>query len=76
MPPFVHDEQLTLAEIEETYSIASVRIHVERSIQRIKLYKILQYVTSDLFGHVDSIVFMACVLTNLQRPTISSHRTE
>lgn len=45
MPPFLHDGRLSLAEIEETYSIASVRIHVERSIQRIKLYKVLQYVT-------------------------------
>ena len=42
MPPFLAGrEQMTVAETEETMSIASVRIHVERAIGRIKTYHIL-----------------------------------
>lgn len=70
MPPFV-DGKLTVEEIEQTYSIASVRIHVERSIQRLKIYQILKYVTTDLLPHMDNILFVAFVLTHLQSPTIN-----
>ena len=39
MPPFlVGREQMTAAETDETMSIASVRIHVERAIGRIKTW--------------------------------------
>ena len=42
MPPVLAGrDQLTAAETEETMSIASVRIHVERAIGRIKMYHIL-----------------------------------
>ena len=42
MPPFLAGrDQLTAAETEETMTIASVRIHVERAIGRIKTYHIL-----------------------------------
>lgn len=66
MPPFVHDGRLTVEEIVETYNIASVRIHVERCIQRIKLYKILDKIPVELFPHIDNVVHICCVLTNLQ----------
>ena len=35
-------QQLSLEEEVETRAIASVRIHVERAIERIKNYRILQ----------------------------------
>ena len=42
MPPFLaRRDQMTAAETEQTMSIASVRIHVERAIGRIKTYHIL-----------------------------------
>ncbi|XP_050028501.1 uncharacterized protein [Dermacentor andersoni] len=42
MPRFLHGHgQFTDSEILETYNIAQVRIHVERIIQRIKTYNIL-----------------------------------
>lgn len=42
MPPFLAGlDQMTAAETEETMSIASVRIHVEHAIGRIKTYHIL-----------------------------------
>ena len=41
MPPLLAGrDQMTAAETEETMSIASVRIHVERAIGRIKTYHI------------------------------------
>jgi len=68
IPPFVHDGHLPEEKIEETESIANVRIHVEQSIQRLKMYKILDKVTVDLFPHIDQIVHFCCVLANLQPP--------
>ena len=42
MPPFLGGRyQMTAAETEETMTIVSVRIHVERAIGRIKTYHIL-----------------------------------
>ncbi|CAN7948994.1 unnamed protein product [Ixodes pacificus] len=42
MPPFAKDnQQFTEAETKKTYKVASHRIHVERCIQRIKIFAIL-----------------------------------
>ncbi|XP_018398069.1 PREDICTED: uncharacterized protein LOC108776059 [Cyphomyrmex costatus] len=38
MPPFAFNPQFSREEVLEGYSIASVRIHVERAIQRIKIF--------------------------------------
>ncbi|KAF4530605.1 hypothetical protein B566_EDAN018697 [Ephemera danica] len=70
MPPFNHEGGFTTDEIEQTYSIASVRIHVERAIERIKNYNILRFITHDLQPLIDDIMHMACVLVNLQPPII------
>ena len=43
IPPFLNGKaQLSLEDENETRKIAAVRIHVERAIQRIKNYHILQ----------------------------------
>lgn len=40
MPPFARiNEQFSAAEVQHTYAIASHRIHVERCIQRIKVFQ-------------------------------------
>ena len=42
IPPFLSDKaQFNEEEVENTQSVASVRIHVERAISRIKMYKII-----------------------------------
>ena len=41
----------TKEEIEKSYNIASVRIHVQRCIARIKMYSILNKITIDLQPH-------------------------
>lgn len=69
MPPFLHNGNLSEEEVEETYSVASVRIHVERCIQRVKVYSILQTkLPTELLPYIDDIVHMCCVMANLQPP--------
>ena len=41
----------TKEEIEETYNIASVRIHAERCIARIEMYSNLNKITNDLLPY-------------------------
>uniref|UniRef100_A0A6B0V2F4 DDE Tnp4 domain-containing protein n=1 Tax=Ixodes ricinus TaxID=34613 RepID=A0A6B0V2F4_IXORI len=41
MPPFATSPQFTESEVDATYETASVRIHVERVIQRLKMFSIL-----------------------------------
>ena len=64
-------EQLSLEEELETRSIASVRIHVERAIERIKNYRILQGVIPNrLHSQLDQIWFICSNLTNFLPPLI------
>lgn len=72
MPPFSKGSQFSPEEVEETYAVASVRIHVERSIQRVKLFKILDKIPRELLPYIDKIIHMACVLANLQKPILKS----
>lgn len=59
-------------EILETYSIASVCIHIERVFAQIKMYGILNKLKINLLSYADYIVHICCVLTNLQLPIIKS----
>ena len=72
IPPFMKGkEQLSLEEELETRSIASVRIHVERAIERIKNYRILQGVIPNrLHSQVDQIWFICSILTNFLPPLL------
>ncbi|XP_056645815.1 uncharacterized protein LOC130451040 [Diorhabda sublineata] len=65
MPHFGHKDQFTPEEVDETYNIASVRIHIERVNQRIKDFRILSKVPNSLFLHIDEIVFIICALVNV-----------
>ena len=66
IPPFLRErDQLSLEDEAETRRIASLRIHVERAIQRIKNYRILQGVIPlSLHDQLDHIWFICCMLTN------------
>jgi len=72
MPPILHNGRFSETEILETYSIVSVRIHIERVFARMKMYGILNKLKINLFPHVDDIVHICCVLTNLQLPIIKT----
>ena len=60
-------KQFTKEELESCERIASVRIHVERVIQRLKLFNILTHrFSAKLFSRIDKIVHLCAVLVNLQ----------
>ena len=48
IPPFKHDNQFTERELLTTRRIASLRIHVERAIGRIKNFKILNDIPNNM----------------------------
>lgn len=73
MPPFLHNQTFTEEQVEETYNIAKVRIHIERIMQRIRIYKIVDKFTVDMLPHADAIIFMCCVLVNLQPPILKDN---
>ena len=77
MPPFLQENvQFTGEEVKETYSIASVRIHVEGIMQRIRIYKILDKITTNLLSEIDAIFHVCCVLVNFQPPIISDNTND
>ena len=72
MPPFLAGrEQMTAAETEEIMSIASVRIHVERAIGRIKTYHILDgTLPNTLSPYATQIATVCGLLTNILPPLL------
>lgn len=64
-------DQLTKAEVKESQTIASVMIHVERAIQRIKKFRQLRNeICLSLHGSINQIWTVACLLCNLLPPLI------
>lgn len=73
IPPFMRGKaQLSLEEEFETRTIASVRIHVERAIERIKNYRILQgVVCNTMHAQLDQVWFICSSLTNFLPPLVN-----
>ena len=63
IPPFLNtSDQFTAEDVEETQSIAQVRINVERAIRRIKEYHIFNTVLPlSLAGSINQIWTVACL---------------
>ena len=70
MPPFVKGGRLSKPNVLKTRKIASLRIHVERAIGRIKQYHILTSVIPLSVSHVNSIWFICCALTLSHPPLV------
>jgi hypothetical protein len=70
MPPILHNGRFIEHEVIEIYSVASVRIHIERMFARLKTYGILNKITMELMPSIDNIMHICCILTNLQNPII------
>lgn len=75
-PPFLKDKkQLTPKEADENKKIARARIHVERTIQRFKMFKIVNSkVQHNLLCYFDCIVKVVAALVNLKSPVLSDDR--
>ena len=68
-------EQLTKGEVKESQSIASVRIHVERAIQRVKKFRQLRNeIPLVLHGSINQIWTVACLLCNFLPPLIQESK--
>ena len=70
IPPFLREKgQLSQKELVTTRRIASLRIHAERAMERIKNYHIFdRTLPASLTDIADRIFFVCCVLTNFQPP--------
>ena len=73
MPPFKREgRQLNQQQNLEGYQIASLRIHVERAIARLKNFGILNFVEHYLYKYVDQIIFVIAFLCNCGNDLIGS----
>ena len=73
VPPFMNQSgQFTEQEMLATRRIATLRIHVERAIERIKNYHILDFIPTTLCksGPIDMIFFVCAMLTNFMPPLV------
>lgn len=77
MPPFTKKfsggkgKKLTTKDVVNTRNIANCRIHVERAIQRVKTFKILNgQISLSLKPLLEQILMVVCVITNLWGPLI------
>ena len=70
IPPFLRGKpQLSQEELISTRRIASLRIHVERAMERIKNFHIFdRSIPASLTDITDRIFFVCCVLSNFQPP--------
>ena len=65
--------QLTKAEVKGSQTIASVRIHVERAINRIKKLKALNHIPLTLHGSANQIWTVSRILWNFLPPLIQKN---
>ena len=64
-------DQLTAAEVKGSQLIASVCIHVERAIQRVKKFSLLRNeIPLSFQGSVNQIWTVCCMLCNFMTPLI------
>ncbi|KAM7286325.1 uncharacterized protein ISCGN_033209 [Ixodes scapularis] len=72
LPPFLRGRTFTDGQVQETKEIASLRIHVERRIQRIKAYHIFDRpIPLTLAPVANQIWTVAAILTNFQSRLIN-----
>ena len=74
IPPFLRQDrgQFTAQEVDETRSIASLRIHVERAIARVKSFHILNGILPITLTPVANQIVTVCTyLTNFSDPLLS-----
>ncbi|KAJ8674002.1 hypothetical protein QAD02_005264 [Eretmocerus hayati] len=75
-PPFAKsNEQMPTDDCVDTRNIAAARVHVERTIQRLKIFGILKStIPWELTRHIDNIMKILCGFTNLGAPILDKSR--
>lgn len=77
IPAFSHGKQLSDEEVTRTRRVANVRIHVERAIRRMKVYKVLRdTVPITMTRHIDEILRIVAALVNLDSDLISKNTVQ
>ena len=76
IPPFLGGKpQLSPEEEQQTRQIASVRIHVERAIERIKNFRILKYIfANSMANDLNKIWIICCYLVNFTTKPIADDK--
>lgn len=76
-PPFFNslNKQFTAEEVDLCRTIARARVHVERTIQRIRIFKIFNgQLPWSLIDYTDKMLTVVCALVNLSPPILSKER--
>ena len=75
IPPKLTDSSGQLSENDqvETCRITSVRIHVERAIGRIKMFRILESIPNAMHYVANQLFFVCAMLTNFQPTLVVLH---
>ena len=74
VPPTVREgRQFSPSENNRCYKVASVRIHVERTIRRIKYFKIMHSMPQYLAPVADKIMIVICLIVNLMKDLIKEN---
>lgn len=73
-PPFLRkNKQLSLNDGVANTEIAKARVHIERAIQRIKIYHIFKNkMPWKCMCKIDKIVYIVCGITNISNPIIGN----
>lgn len=70
-PPFKTTPQFTAQQVTESKQISQARVHVERAIERVKKYKILDFIPPTLVPHASEVFQVCCALTNFRKPLLA-----
>ena len=66
------DCQMASKDVILTKKIAQLTVHVERSIERVKNFHILQNVLpAAMWDTINQVVYVCCMLTNFDQPLVS-----
>lgn len=75
-PPFLHKKiRFSQEEARETATVAAARVHVERSIQRLKVFKILKgTLPFHMKPYLDCIIIIIAGIVNLSSPILGADK--
>ncbi|XP_042143928.1 uncharacterized protein LOC121834245 [Ixodes scapularis] len=75
-PPFLRQQQqFSVADAMKTVSVAQARVHVERAIQRIKVFKIFKGpIPWEMLKVADHAITVVAAIVNLSAPILSENK--